>query len=440
MRRIQCQQWNADSCFTFAKNRILTNKAKNKMTSIKARLNRSRLGSDGMYPLVIQVIRHRTKREVCTPYRLKASGFDMRSEKAVAECNNKKHRLKIREINEYIISIKDELEKVVSSLSGRDADYTSDDIIACFKVRNDMSRFFTYADYKTAELENDGKNGTAANYRSAVNAFERYVGNRELSMDDITRKTIDGFIGYQLKRGNNPNTVLFYLKQLRAIYNKAVDDGIVHSSLNPFQKIKLKSSKTPKRAVSKREIDRIIALNLAGKHRHLTLARDLFMFSLYTRGMAFVDMCYLKRDNIRDNAIVYKRRKTGQWLQIKIEPPLKALLNKYADTDSPYLLPMLRKDDSYKGYRYIQRRLNKRMRQIGDMLGFDFPLTFYVARHTWATLAHDKGIPLPVISESMGHTSEKTTRIYLAELNHRILDKANRVVMSLWSRAESVLS
>lgn len=432
MHHTRCQQWEADSCFTFAKNRVLTYKTKIKMTSIKARLNRSRLGSDGMYPLVIQVIRHRIKREVYTPYRLKASEFDVRNEKAVAECHRKGRSLKIREINEYLIYIKEEFEKIVSSLSERDDDYTSDDIITSFRMSNDMSRFFTYADYKVAELENGDKNGTAANYRSAVNAFERFMGNRDLSMDDITRKMIEGFIEFQLKQGNNPNTVLFYVRQLRAIYNKAADEGFVHASFNPFLKVKLKSSKTPKRAVSKKEISRVAELDLRGKHPHLSLARDLFMFSLYTRGMAFVDMCYLKKENIRGDMLVYKRRKTGQWLQIKIEPPLKALLRKYADEHSCYLLPMLRTDNTYKGYRYIQRRLNKRMRQIGDLLDFNYPLTFYVARHTWATLAHEKGVPLMVISEGMGHTSEKTTRIYLAELDHQVIDKANRTVINCW--------
>ena len=98
-----------------------------------------------------------------------------------------------------------------------------------------------------------------------------------------------------------------------------------------------------------------------------------------------------------------------------------------------YLLPMLRCDDSYKGYRYIQRRLNKRIRELGETLNFDFPLTFYVARHTWATLAHEQGIPVSVISEGMGHTSEKTTRIYLANLDYRVIDRANKTVMNCWN-------
>lgn len=434
MFKVGCQHFCADSRFTFAKSSILIIKQqkKVKMTSIKARLNRTRLGSDGMYPLVIQVIHERVKREISTPFRLPPGEFDVSGERALSGSRSKQRISEIREINEYLIYIKEEVETLVRSLEER-GDFTADDVVCAFRSHNDLNRFFVYADFKIAEMADAGKNGTASNYRAAVNAFERYLSGRELSMDDLTRKIIEGFMDYQGRRGNTANTVVFYVRQLRAIYNKAADEGYVHTTANPFHRVKLKGEQTPKRAISKKEINRIAEFDPAGQHPHLELVRDLFMFSLYSRGMAFVDMCYLTQENIRGDMLTYRRRKTGQWLRIKIEPPLRALIRKYADADSAYLLPMLREDDSYEGYRYIQRRLNKRMRQTGDMLGFDFPLTFYVARHTWATLAHEKGIPMSVISEGMGHTSEKTTRIYLADLNHRIVDKANRAVMNCWN-------
>ena len=425
------KQQVADSCFTFAKNRVITFKAKSKMTSIKARLNRSRLGKDGLYPLVIQIIYNRVKREMYTPYRLKPSEFDTRSEKAVTDSRSKIRAAEIREVNECLVYIKEEFEKVERSLAGQ-GEYTSADIVRCYKARNDLGNFFVYADCKIRELESSGRNGTAANYRSAVNAFACFIGSREIAFDVLSKKTVEGFIEFRKQQENNPNTINFYVKQIRAIYNKADEGGLVHSSCHPFQHIRLKGSKTAKRAISKKEIGRVVELDLKGKHRHLELARDLFQFSLYTRGMAFVDMCYLKKENITGNMLSYRRRKTDQLLQIKIEPGLKALINKYADADSDYLLPMLRRDSSYKGYRYIQRRLNKRIREIGAMLRFDFPLTFYVARHTWATLAHEQGIPLSVISEGMGHTSEKTTHIYVANLSHQIIDRANRTVINCW--------
>lgn len=405
------------------------------MASIKARLNRSRLRNDGMYPLVIQIIYGRVKRELYTSYLLTRKEFNPVSETAITDGRNRKRATEIREINEYLIYIKEELAKTELFLAARGG-YTSGDIIRCYKSRNDLNNFFVYADFKISELESLGKNGTAGNYRSAVNAFGRFMRSRDISLDAISKNIIEQFMVFQTQRGNNPNTVTFYVKQLRAIYNKADDEGFVHVAYNPFHRLKLKSGKTPKRAISKKEIAQIVELSLKGEHKHKELARDLFLFSFYTRGMSFVDMCYLKHENIKGNTLVYRRRKTDQMLQMKIEPALKTLLSKYSDHGSCYLLPMLRRDDSYKGYRYIQRRLNKRMREIGERLGFDFPLTFYVARHTWATMAYEKGIPVSVISEGMGHTSEKTTYIYLANLNHQVIDRANKTVINGVKRQE----
>lgn len=162
----------------------------------------------------------------------------------------------------------------------------------------------------------------------------------------------------------------------------------------------------------------------------MQLARDLFLFSFYTRGMSFVDMCYLNKENLQGNYLRYKRQKTGQELQIRIEKDLRVLIDRYASSLSDYLLPMLRNGDCYQDYRRRQRRLNKLIRELGDRLQLDMPLTFYVARHSWATLAHENDVPVSVISDCMGHTSEKTTRIYLDRIDTKRLDRANRLVIN----------
>lgn len=154
------------------------------------------------------------------------------------------------------------------------------------------------------------------------------------------------------------------------------------------------------------------------------------MFSFFTRGMSFVDMVYLRNSDIHDGVLTYARHKTGQMLSMRIEPQLQHIIDRYGNA-SPYILPVLAKDDSYGNYRQQQRELNKFIRKIGVLLNIPEPLTFYVARHSWATLARDCGTPLTVISAGMGHTSERTTRIYLAQLDHNIIDKANRKIIDL---------
>ena len=401
------------------------------MTTIRARLNVSRLGSDGMCPLVIRIIHERVKRDVQTSFRLRPEEFDVRNEKAVTKSRSKERVSYIKGANECINHLKEEFGNIRDSLESG-GEFVTDDIVRAYRTRNDMSCFFTYADYLINRLIVAGKDGTAANYQSAVNSFKCYLGGDDLSMNDLTKKIVEAYVDYQAQLGNSDNTASFYVKQLRTIYNKACDEGLVCSAHQPFQRLKLKTAKTPKRAISKKDIKRIAEIDLKGKHPHLELARDLFMFSLYTCGMAFVDMCFLKKENIKGNMLVYQRRKTGQWLQVRIEAPLKELIRKYRDADSGYLLPMLRDKDGYDDYRYIQRRLNKRIHEIGLMLGFSFPLTFYVARHTWASSAHENGVAMSIISESMGHTTEKTTQIYLAKLSRQVIDKANRAVINSW--------
>lgn len=277
------------------------------MTTIKARLNCSRLGSDGMYPLVIRIIHERVKREVCTPYRLRPEEFEVCSEMAVTKSRGKERASYIRKVNECINYIKEELESIRDSLESR-GEYTTSELVQAYKNRNDMSCFFTYAGYRINELTASGRDGTAANYRSAVNAFEHYLGSRDLSVDDLTQKTVEAFIDSQTRQGNSPNTAAFYVKQLRAIYNKAYDEGYVCSTHNPFHRIKLKGCKTPKRAIAKKEINRICGADLKGRHRHLELSRDLFMFSLYTRGITRNSDCMVFQ-NIENQHILITQRK-----------------------------------------------------------------------------------------------------------------------------------
>ena len=199
---------------------------------------------------------------------------------------------------------------------------------------------------------------------------------------------------------------------------------------NPFTHLTVRQTVTRKRALSRETIKRICTADLSALHPKYSLARDIFMFSFFTRGMSFVDMVYLRNSDIHDGVLTYARHKTGQMLSMRIEPQLQHIIDRYSNA-SPYILPVRAKDDSYDNYRQQQRELNKFIRKIGVLLNIPEPLTFYVARHSWATLARDCGTPLTVISAGMGHTSERTTRIYLAQLDHNIIDKANRKIIDL---------
>ena len=277
------------------------------------------------------------------------------------------------------------------------------------RTRNYEFDFMSCFSKHISDYEKAGRKGSAANYRSSYRLLLSFLDGQHLTT----------------------NTVTFHLRNLRAVYNRSVKKRLIPASFpNPFTHLTVRQTVTRKRALSRETIKRICTADLSALHPKYSLARDIFMFSFFTRGMSFVDMVYLRNSDIHDGVLTYARHKTGQMLSMRIEPQLQHIIDRYSNA-SPYILPVLAKDDSYDNYRQQQRELNKFIRKIGVLLNIPEPLTFYVARHSWATLARDCGTPLTVISAGMGHTSERTTRIYLAQLDHNIIDKANRKIIDL---------
>lgn len=228
-----------------------------------------------------------------------------------------------------------------------------------------------------------------------------------------------------------PNTISFYMKRLRAVYNNAVEDGYVENK-NPFKKVFTSSEKTIKRAIPLKFVRKLKDLDLSYSPSK-SFARDMFLFSFYTRGMAFVDMAYLQKKNLKDNVLTYRRKKTGQLLSIRWEDCMENIVDQYSSLSSPFLLSIIKEPtvNTRKQYHNALTLINHNLKAIGKELGLTLPLTMYVARHSWASIARDEGIPISVISEGMGHDSESTTQIYLASLETHVIDKANKKILKL---------
>ncbi len=151
---------------------------------------------------------------------------------------------------------------------------------------------------------------------------------------------------------------------------------------------------------------------------------------LYTRGMSFVDIAYLKKKDLQNGTLTYRRRKTGQQLFIKWEKPMQEIIDKYPVNESPYLLPIIRKTENERSqYRNALHTINDNLKKVAELAGLHTNLTLYCARHSWASIAKSKNIPISVISEGMGHDSESTTQIYLASLDNSLIDKANELIL-----------
>jgi site-specific recombinase XerD len=307
-------------------------------------------------------------------------------------------------------------------------EYTVGELAALYANHSFNGYFFSFTDFVIKNLKDNNRRKTAAIYVTATQSFARFRSGQDILIDHIDNDLLLQYETYLKNSGMLKNSASCYLRALRSIYNQAVKRGLC-TQKNPFKGTYTGIAKTAKRAVNEEIIIQFKKLDLS-RHKELAFARDLFMFSFYMRGMSFVDIANLRKSNVRNGYIVYVRNKTKQIQSVKIEACIQEIISRYeAQTTHDYLLPVCTTQNG--DYTNKLRTFNKRLRRISVLLGLERPLSSYVTRHSWATVALRKGIPVEVISESMGHENETTTRIYLASLGQSVVDKANMEIIKL---------
>ena len=275
--------------------------------------------------------------------------------------------------------------------------------------------------------------GTAYNYEKTKKNIEEFLGGVDIPFTSIDEQFIYEYNVFLIKRGLVRNSVSFYMRILRAVYNKAVRLKLVKKPSDLFVDVYTGVDKTRKRAVSESVISQLYKLDLP-EGTQLALARDIFVFSYCTRGMAFVDIAYLKKDSIHNGVICYFRRKTSQQLSIRIEPAIRKIIERYSCSASDYVFPILRTSEpkqAYEEYRLAINNYNRLLRQLSKMLPESCKLTSYTSRHSWATAARKHNIPISIISAGMGHSSEQTTHIYLKSIEDNEIDNANASMLKI---------
>lgn len=399
------------------------------MATVKIKFRPSTVdGKQGI--LFYQIIHNRTTRQQKTNYHLYASEWDSRQSMVILPKSDSDRWPYLSKLsNDIKLEIK-LLHSIIARFEHNLDNYTADDVFARFSTEKGSNSLFKFIEEIIAHLRSCGKIRTSETYATTLRSFRRFRNDCDMSFDEITIHTMMTYESYLRKHGVSPNSSSFYMRNLRAIYNRAVDRGLT-SQHYPFKHVYTGVDKTIKRAVSLKVIKRIKALDFAS-HRTLDYARDMFLFSFYTRGMSFVDMAYLRKSDLANGILSYRRRKTGQQLYIKWEQCMQEIVDKYDTCHSNYLLPIIkpRSDcDDRQQYIYAAHNINRCLKIIGQQLELSIPLTLYVARHAWASIAKSKNIPISVISEGMGHDSEATTRIYLASLDTTAIDRANSMIL-----------
>ena len=290
---------------------------------------------------------------------------------------------------------------------------------------------FGFMDKIICRLKENGRLRTSETYRSTLNSFRRFRHNRDIDLRRLDCHVVEAYEAWLRNRGLVPNSTSFYLRILRATYNRAVELQHIRNR-RPFRHVYTGVDRTVKRALPLNTLRRIRALDLSRRPK-MEYARDMFMLSFYLRGMSFVDMAFLRKSDLRRGKIEYRRRKTGQKLSVAWTREMQQIIEKYPPNSSAYLLPIIRREDYNEIYAYRNAgyMINYNLKRIASLAGISVPLTLYVARHSWASIARASGIPLSVISEGMGHESEATTRIYLANLDTAVVDRANARILRM---------
>lgn len=286
--------------------------------------------------------------------------------------------------------------------------------------------------YRIDELENEGSIGTAQWYGCAKNSIEKF-GGTDLKFASITVDWLKKYQAQMIKEKKKYTTISINMRALRAIMNGGVQDGIISQAQYPFRRHKHEKDKYQIPTGTGREIalteDEILSVFEHEIPPEQEKWRDLFVFSYYCNGINVGDMLRLKYKDIVGNNIEWSRKKTETTntkkdkIQAFIKPDMMEIINLYGNADKspdnfifPYLKPGLTPIEERKIVQEVIHKINKVMKKIGKELGFNVPITSYVARHTFAAVNREKGTKLYNISKYMGHKNLKTTENYLGRL------------------------
>lgn len=298
------------------------------------------------------------------------------------------------------------------------------------KAENKQS-FFVYGASLVKDMIETGQIGNARTYKGVISVLKTFNKDRDLAFNEITYKFLTEFEKEHKKKGNQANGLAVYMRTIRAIYNKAIKEGLAEKENYPFTDYKIKTVPTEKRALDAEFLKKLIDLHLE-KDDLLFHARNYFVASYMMYGMNFTDMAHLKKTDLTHGRIHYRRKKTSKLYDIKIGSALQIILDHY-QSESKYIFPIIKRDTAFlqeKDIQWARKRYNKKLKDLAALCGIEQNLTSYVSRHSFATQAMLLQVPLNAISTMLGHSSLKTTEIYLKSLPSEILDDYNARILS----------
>ena len=400
--------------------------------SVALHLDRRSQNKDGSYKIILQIIVNRKNTSIATEYSVHEKDWDaknrrIRNSSQIADNISRINNIlgkKRTQIMDKMTALHD--EGLLDALSIKD-------IRARLISDNSITLFCTFTTQIIRDLIASGRIGNARVYEHTLKSVKAFTNEKDFPFPQLNYAWLKKYEQFYFSKSENSvNGFAVYARTIRAIYNRAIKEKVAKLEDYPFRDFRVKKEATAKRALREHDIEAI--KNYEGDQtKRVVLAKDIFLTSFYLIGISFSDIAHLKLSDVHDGRISYKRKKTGQLLNIKIMPPLKVILDKYTagKTSNDYIFPIIKRNDAagqYSDIKNSMKRHNKALKVIAEDCGIDESITSYWSRHSWATIAKRKGVSTAVISESMGHTTEKTTQIYLDSFEDEVIDAANALV------------
>lgn len=395
-------------------------------TSLRLSLDTRRKRKDNSFPIIIRLGHFQKTTSIATGQTVEKIYWDD-SKKQVKRSYKGVQSVKF--LNNLLLSELAKAQEIINRLHYKE----ELDFLSVKQLKNKIVRkskyesFYAYGLDQVKELRVAQRFGTARNYEGVISILKVFTKQKDLKFNELNHAFLKRFEQFHLsKSGNSQNGLASYMRTIKAIYNKGIKDDIIEREYYPFYKYQIKTIPTEKRAINIEYIKRILELDLSQEHS-LFHYRNYFLFSYMTMGMSFIDMAFLRKGNIIDGRIKFQRKKTSKRYDIKITEQMTPILKYYLDNkgSNEFILPILKRrtlELQYKDGQWGLKKYNKGLKKIAELCKIEERLTSYVSRHSFATHALFKNIPLPAISAMLGHSKLSTTQVYLKSLPSNVLD------------------
>jgi len=386
--------------------------------------------SNGEYPIVVRLTQNKKRKYIRTGLSLDPKHWDDSKNRPKNTCPNQEH------IDSIITEKLSKYQKQVLEFQSMGKVFSINQLI---ELVDKPVKSITVEEYLKTIIHNlmkENKVGNASHYQALYNSLQKYTKLTQLQFVDIDISFLNKYEAHLRSIGNKGNTISIKMRTLKATFNKAIKENVIKQAYYPFNNYNVSKLKetTPKRAISKEDILKVLNFDVSTISKRpqslLQLSKDLFLFSYLGCGINMVDMANLKKSDITQNQVAYKRHKTRKHISFTLQPNALAIIERYSNPNNDYIFPILddfvhvTPEQQFRRIKKITYVTNKNLKKIGNEIGLSIALTTYVARHSFATILKKSGVNIALISEALGHSDLKTTQIYLDNFENEQIDEA----------------